>query len=301
MHFRRSMLAGGSALAAVAVLALGGAGAASAGTHPGAASQAAAARAALHGLRVPGTQHRLAGAQRVKGLTKVSSTNWSGYADTGTAYSKVSSSWTQPAVTCSGTATQLAAFWVGIDGYSSGTVEQDGTLAECYEGTAYYYTWWEMYPSNDIQTVGDTVKPGDKIAASVVRTGTKYALKVTDSTTTGNSFSKTRNLRGRHLRGFQRRVDRGGAQRLGRPLPAGEVRQVDRRLGCGIDHRQVGQHQDLHRRRDHHGELHRHHGHAERTQLGRHQLQRYLGPQLLRPPVLRSRAGGTAACRRASC
>jgi hypothetical protein len=192
MHFRRSMLAGGSALAAAAVLALGGAGAASAGTHPGAASQAAAARAALHGLRVPGTQHRLAGApQRVKGLTKVSSTNWSGYADTGTGYSKVSSSWTQPAVTCSGSATQLAAFWVGIDGYSSGTVEQDGTLAECYEGKAYYYTWWEMYPSNDIQTVGDTVKPGDKIAASVIRTGTKYALKVTDSTTTGNSFSKS--------------------------------------------------------------------------------------------------------------
>ena len=80
---------------------------------------------------------------------------------------------------------------MGIDGYSSGTVEQDGTLAECYEGTASYYTWWEMYPSNDIQTVGDTVKPGDKIAASVIRTGTKYALKLTDSTTAGNNFSKT--------------------------------------------------------------------------------------------------------------
>jgi hypothetical protein len=191
LHLRRSLLAGGSALAAAAALALGSAGAASAGAHPSAASQAAAARAALRGLSVPGAQHRLAGGpQGVRGLTKVSSDNWSGYADTGSGYSKVSSTWTQPAVTCNSSATQLAAFWVGIDGFSSKTVEQDGTLAECFDGTAFYYTWWEMYPSNDIQTVGSTVKPGDKIAASVVRTGTSYALKITDSTTSGNSFSK---------------------------------------------------------------------------------------------------------------
>jgi hypothetical protein len=64
-------------------------------------------------------------------------------------------------------------------------------MAQCFKGAAHYYTWWEMYPSNGIQLVGTTVKPGDKIAASVVRTGTSYALKVTDSTTTANSFSTT--------------------------------------------------------------------------------------------------------------
>ena len=56
-------------------------------------------------------------------------------------------------MTCT-SATSLAAFWVGIDGYSSSSVEQDGTLVECYRGTAYYYTWWEMYPTNAIQVVG---------------------------------------------------------------------------------------------------------------------------------------------------
>ena len=52
-----------------------------------------------------------------------------------------------------------------------------------------YLTWWEMFPTNNIQFVGSTVKPGDNIAASVVRKGTNYTLKVTDSTTKGNSFT----------------------------------------------------------------------------------------------------------------
>jgi hypothetical protein len=39
------------------------------------------------------------------------------------------------------------------------------------------------------QFVGTTVKPGDNIFASVVRKGTHYTLKVTDSTSTGNNVS----------------------------------------------------------------------------------------------------------------
>jgi len=117
---------------------------------------------------------------RIKGLSQAQSTNWSGYADTGSGFSTVTGSWTEPSVSCT-SQTSLAAFWVGIDGYSSSSVEQDGTLAECYGGTAYYYTWWEMYPANAIQVVGQTLRAGDSITASVVRSGTSYTLKVTDS------------------------------------------------------------------------------------------------------------------------
>lgn len=131
-------------------------------------------------------------AKKVQGLTQVQSTNWSGYADTGSGFSKVSSSWTEPTPSCGGTSSdQLAAFWVGIDGYSSNSVEQDGTMIECYLGTAYQYSWWEMYPSNAVQIVGQTVAAGDKITASVVRSGSTYTLKVTDSTHTANSLTKT--------------------------------------------------------------------------------------------------------------
>jgi hypothetical protein len=82
-------------------------------------------------------------------------------------------------------------FWVGIDGFTSGTVEQDGTLAECNHGGAFYFTWWEMFPTNSIQVAGSSVSPGDSISSSVVRSGTGYTLKVTDSTHPANSFSTT--------------------------------------------------------------------------------------------------------------
>jgi hypothetical protein len=126
-----------------------------------------------------------------KGLTDVQSTNWSGYADTGSAFSKVSASWTEPSGTCSSSATQLAAFWVGIDGYTSDSVEQDGTLIECYDRTAYQFTWWEMYPSNSVQVVGETLAAGDAITSTVTRSGTSYTLTVTDSTHSADSFSET--------------------------------------------------------------------------------------------------------------
>ena len=127
-------------------------------------------------------------------LKKVGSTNWSGYADTGSGFSSVTARWTQPKVSNCSTSgpVKAAVFWVGIDGFNSSSVEQDGTGAICGQGQKLvYFTWWEMFPTNSIQAVGVTVKPGDKISSSVVRSGTKYTLKVTDSTTGGNSFTQT--------------------------------------------------------------------------------------------------------------
>lgn len=152
---------------------------------------AAAARAALKNLTlvnrpVPG--HTVRSASQ----TTADSFNWSGYADSnssGNLYSKVFAKWKEPAITC-GQEDQMAVFFVGIDGWTSTSGEQGGTLAQCYQGAAHYYTWWEVSPVG-ITMVGTTVKPGDKMAASVTRTGTSYVIKVTDSTTTANSFSTT--------------------------------------------------------------------------------------------------------------
>lgn len=203
MHRRPSRLLGRALVACVPVLGLAlafgpAAGASTAGASPG-ASAASAARTALEHLTVGwhGTFRRVsASASGVRGLSQVQSTNWSGYADTGSGFSTVTGSWTEPTATCSGRTESLAAFWVGIDGYSSSSVEQDGTLVECYRGTAYYYTWWEMYPTNAIQVVGSSLRPGDAISASVVRSGSSYTLKVTDSTHTANSFTTTQTCSG---------------------------------------------------------------------------------------------------------
>ena len=147
-----------------------------------------------HGVLAPG--QRVSGIEepRVAGLNQVSYDNWSGYADddsSGNTYTKVSGSWTQPAVTCPTNEDEVAVFWVGLDGFDNSTVEQDGTLAQCYKGTAFYYTWWEMYPTNSITTVGNTLKPGDQISASVNYAKGKYKIALTDQTTTANSFSLT--------------------------------------------------------------------------------------------------------------
>ena len=67
--------------------------------------------------------------------SSVSSFNWAGYAikEAKDTVTSVRGSWTQQAITCpSATTLEAAAFWVGIDGFSSKTVEQTGTLALCY-------------------------------------------------------------------------------------------------------------------------------------------------------------------------
>ena len=164
---------------------VGNAGSASAGAE-------ALAIATIKSLQIGqhGTDHSLPGASSVSGQGQVQSTNWSGYADTGSNFSTVTGTWSEPAASCS-RSTTYAAFWVGIDGYSSDTVEQDGTLIECYRRTAYQYSWWEMYPANDIQVVGESVAAGDTISASVVVSGDSYTLSVTDSTHSANSFTTT--------------------------------------------------------------------------------------------------------------
>jgi hypothetical protein len=162
--------------------------------HSAAAQAKAIAVAEIRKLTVghsPADRHVGIRSPGFKGLTDVTSTNWSGYADTGSSFTNVSAKWTEPGASCTSRTTSLAAFWVGIDGYSSNSVEQDGTMIECYNRTAYQFTWWEMYPTNDVQVVGQTAAAGDAITASVVRSGTSYKLTVTDATHTADSFSTT--------------------------------------------------------------------------------------------------------------
>jgi hypothetical protein len=127
-------------------------------------------------------------------LKSTTSTNWSGYADTAGSYTSASASWTQPAGTCK-SGDQYAAFWVGIDGYSSETVEQTGSEVDCVGKTAEYYAWYEMYPNASV-TYSNTVRPGDHFNASVTYTGSNsYSLYIAD-TTQGWSHNTVQSLSG---------------------------------------------------------------------------------------------------------
>jgi hypothetical protein len=109
--------------------------------------------------------------------------NWAGYAETGATgkFTSVSSSWTQPTVTCD-TADTFSSFWVGLDGEGTPTVEQVGTEADCANGTAVYGGWYEIFPNAPV-FYKDPVQPGDAMSASVVANGGgSFTLTLSDAT-----------------------------------------------------------------------------------------------------------------------
>lgn len=123
--------------------------------------------------------------------------NWGGYAVTAATntVTVVQATWKVPAIsgasgtTCpdSDTTWYDAAVWIGIDGYSSSTVEQTGTSSDCYYGQTNYYAWYEFYPAGSVNT-GLTISPGDKMSATVSYSGGLFTATIKD-TTTGKSFT----------------------------------------------------------------------------------------------------------------
>ena len=111
------------------------------------------------------------------------SKNWSGYAAAGTpgTFTSVSSSWTEPAVTCSAQQS-FSSFWVGLDGDGTQSVEQTGTEADCNNGAASYQGWFEMFPNAPV-FYSNPVAPGDTMSASVVANGGgAFTLTLSDHT-----------------------------------------------------------------------------------------------------------------------
>jgi hypothetical protein len=130
-------------------------------------------------------------------VTNVQSTNWAGYAVTGAAHSvtRVSGSWVEPTVVGScPSGARYSSFWIGIDGYSSSTVEQTGTDVDCTGGHASYYAWYEFYPAGSVSIGSVAVSDGDHISASV-SFSTSFTVKLTD-VTSGKSFSITKSVSG---------------------------------------------------------------------------------------------------------
>jgi hypothetical protein len=115
----------------------------------------------------------------------VLSPNWAGYATSSGPFKSVTATWTQPEAPASqGGRESSTSFWVGLDGWDNGTVEQIGTSLD---GTA----WFEMYPGPSRQIDMPVVVPGDAVTASVTRRGPHtFVLKLVDKTTR-KSFTTT--------------------------------------------------------------------------------------------------------------
>jgi hypothetical protein len=128
-------------------------------------------------------------------VTVEESTNWSGYAVEGSSFTSAKASWTIPTVNCSKTPNTYSSFWVGIDGWTSSTVEQTGTDSDCDGSSPSYYAWYEFYPAGSVLISSVPVSPGNHMSASVTYSGTRFTVTITNETT-GKSFSKTGTVRG---------------------------------------------------------------------------------------------------------
>lgn len=124
------------------------------------------------------------------------SLNWSGYAVSIPDVTYVTATFNVPTVSGPASVEGLptdVSVWVGIDGYTSGTVEQVGVSGsfDASTNTAIYYAWWEMYPrvSTTIRTLA--ISAGDQITASVSYLGGgSFHLSISDDTN-GQSFTTT--------------------------------------------------------------------------------------------------------------
>ncbi len=124
------------------------------------------------------------------------STNWSGYAVESPSLSSPSSgvvtdvvgTWVVPTVTSSSGNT-YSSVWVGIDGYSSSSVEQIGTEQDWYNGQPRYYAWFEMYPKPSY-VINNPILPGDTINAEVKYVNGSFVLTLQDVQQNW-TFSKT--------------------------------------------------------------------------------------------------------------
>jgi hypothetical protein len=102
-----------------------------------------------------------------------SSSNWSGYAETGH-FTSISGAWTVPSASAGATdATSewFSSAWVGIDGFDNTHLIQTGTEQDFYGGTAHYSAWWEILPKAET-VIPYSVLPGNSMSATIEQTAT---------------------------------------------------------------------------------------------------------------------------------
>ncbi len=109
---------------------------------------------------------------------------WAGYAVTKGHFTAVSAQFVVPTVVCTDRTTEFAQ-WVGIDGFRGSTVEQDGIVVDCTDGSPTYYAFYEIFGDRELNEGGllrlnETVVPGDLISASVSEARNEWSFRVND-------------------------------------------------------------------------------------------------------------------------
>lgn len=150
---------------------------------------AADAGAIFHKPRIP--SHSAATASNVGWA----SSNWSGYAKTGTGFTTITGTWTVPAAASTRTAT-FSSNWIGIDGFNNSSLIQTGTESDYYNHSAHYTVWWEILPAAETPIASMSVSPGDTVTASIThQSGSTWVISIKDLKT-GKSFTTSQSYTG---------------------------------------------------------------------------------------------------------
>jgi hypothetical protein len=136
----------------------------------------------------PVADHRSVSTQHTRAAAVVqsawASTNWSGYAESGT-YTGITSTWTVPAVTPSSSPT-YSSTWIGIDGFNNSSLIQAGTEQDYLAGASRIYAWWEILPSpqTPLPTTTYPVSAGDRMSVEIYKATTlkQWVIAVADTT-----------------------------------------------------------------------------------------------------------------------
>jgi hypothetical protein len=175
----------GTAVAAVTLAA-----AAAAFSAPYAAAQATTNHAAAAPVAAPFPHPMIpargeAAPTAIGTSTTLQSQNWAGYAvgRSGVKFKKIKATFFVPFLNCAVSPSTFSSHWVGFDGVTSDTVEQDGIEADCNGSTPHYFAWREVFPRPE-QPFSMHIHAGDSITASVKfsKSSGKYRMEVRDNT-----------------------------------------------------------------------------------------------------------------------
>ena len=112
------------------------------------------------------------------------SSNWSGYLDSGAKYTAISGSWQQPAATGNGSTTSADATWIGIGGVTTSDLIQIGTDdTVSASGAVTIAAFYELLPNSAININSLNIAAGDTINASITETSTnEWTITISDAT-----------------------------------------------------------------------------------------------------------------------
>jgi hypothetical protein len=124
-----------------------------------------------------------AASNSIAGITKLTSQNWAGYAVTRGKFKRIRATFYVPIMNCKGAPDSFSSHWVGLDGFKSNTVEQDGIEVDCIGGKEQVFAWREVFPHPEQPFTTLRIRPGDSITATTTFRNGKFRMKVKDNTT----------------------------------------------------------------------------------------------------------------------